>query len=99
MDLWPQFYSPVTAGSASFAKPWLLASVGVQTRSAAQPTIISAINVVELEESAVPAIATHLPTSLTLAVNIAIAVSPQPVPAETRTLWHSPAVGCILTQK
>ena len=51
-----------------------------------------AINGVELEESAIPAVAAHPTTGLALAIDITITVFPQPVAPQAMTLWHAPVV-------
>jgi len=74
VDLGPQLHLPVATCGADLAKKWRFTRVSAQSRSAAKPAVVGAVNGVKLIECAVPAVTAHLTTSLTLAINITVTV-------------------------
>lgn len=92
MDLRPQLHATVTACGASLTEEWLLTCFCGQSVPATKPTIIGAVNGVELEECAVSAVTAHLTASLAFAVNVTVTIFPQPVSAQAVALWHTSVV-------
>jgi hypothetical protein len=74
VDLGPQLHLPVPTCRARLAEIWRLACPGGQSRSAAKPAIVSAVNGVELVECAITAVTAHLTAGLALAVDITITI-------------------------
>jgi hypothetical protein len=92
VDLGPQLHLPVPARCAGLAEEGQLTCPAGQSGSAAKPAVVGAINAVELIEGAVPTVTAHLTAGLALAVNITVAICPQPVSPQTMALWHSSVV-------
>jgi hypothetical protein len=92
VDLWPQRHLPVPTCGAHLTEERLVACPGGQPVSAAKPAIVGAVNGVELIECAIPAVTAHLTAGLALAVNVPIAIRPQPVSPQAMTFWHSTVV-------